>query len=137
MTLTRAPIQVRTIDHVTIVVKDLEASRRFYVDLLGMDEVPRPAFKFAGKWFQAGPAQIHLILEIPESGPAGLADPRRSASTRANHFAFQVDDSHAAAVELERLGYPLLSPPKNRPDGAVQTFVQDPDGYVVELFSWA
>ena len=39
-----APINVKHIDHVTLVVKDVEASRRFYVDLLGMTDVPRPAF---------------------------------------------------------------------------------------------
>src|SRR5262249_50070306 len=52
-------IRVKSIDHVTLVVKDLERSRRFYVDVLGMREVPRPAFSFTGLWFQAGKTQIH------------------------------------------------------------------------------
>ena len=30
------PVQVQSLDHVTLVVKDLEQSRRFYVDGLGM-----------------------------------------------------------------------------------------------------
>src|SRR4051794_29076532 len=55
-------VQVKHIDHATFVVKELERSRRFYVEILGMREVPRPAFSFAGLWFQAGPTQIHLIL---------------------------------------------------------------------------
>mgnify|MGYP003327040061 CR=1 FL=1 len=63
-----APISVRSLDHVTIVVKDLAASRTFYVDALGMQEVPRPDFSFAGLWFQAGETQIHLILEHEGSG---------------------------------------------------------------------
>ena len=42
-----APIRVQSLDHVTIVVKDLAATRRFYVDVLGMDEVARPNFSFA------------------------------------------------------------------------------------------
>ena len=46
------PIQVQSLDHVTLVVKDLEQSRRFYVDGLGMREVPRPNFSFPGSWFQ-------------------------------------------------------------------------------------
>ena len=65
------PIAVRTLDHVTVVVGDLAASRAFYVDVLGMQEVPRPAFSFDGLWFQSGPTQIHLILEYDGSGPAG------------------------------------------------------------------
>ena len=48
-------IRVQHIDHVTIVVRDLNRSREFYVGLLGMEEVDRPSFSFAGAWFKAGP----------------------------------------------------------------------------------
>ena len=61
---TAAPIQVRSLDHVTLVVRDLEQSKSFYCGVLGMDDVPRPAFSFAGKWFQAGNTQIHLISNL-------------------------------------------------------------------------
>ena len=44
----------RTVDHITLVASDLEASRRFYVDVLGMREVERPDFGFPGLWFQLG-----------------------------------------------------------------------------------
>ena len=128
-------IRVKTLDHVTIVVKDLERSRRFYVDVLGMEEVPRPAFSFAGKWFRAGSTMIHLILEHAESGPAGIFVPERFASTRTHHFAFEVEDARAAGRRLVELGLPLVSAAKERPDGAVQVFVNDPDGHVVELCS--
>ena len=64
-------MKVRSLDHVTIVVKDLAATRRFYVELLGMDEVTRPNFSFAGQWFQAGSTLIHTNLETDETGPAG------------------------------------------------------------------
>src|SRR5262249_14741983 len=63
-------LRVKSIDHATLIVKDLGRSRRFYVDVLGMREVPRPAFSFAGLWFQAGATQIHLIQEVARSGPA-------------------------------------------------------------------
>ncbi|MBW3539393.1 MAG: VOC family protein [Planctomycetes bacterium] len=128
-----APLAVEALDHVTIVVKDLEASRRFYVDALGMQEVERPGFSFAGKWFQAGPTQIHLILEHGESGPAGWHDGEKNS--RQHHFAFRVDDAHAAARRLEELGVTFVAKPKERPDGFVQVFVSDPDGHIVELCS--
>ena len=128
-------IRVRTLDHVTIVVADLERSRGFYVDVLGMDEVPRPAFSFAGKWFRAGGTMIHLILEHAESGPAGIFVPEKFTSTRTHHFAFEVEDAKGAERRLVELGLPLVSPAKQRPDGAVQVFVNDPDGHVVELCS--
>lgn len=126
------PIRVKSLDHVTIVVKDLAATRRFYVDILGMDEVVRPDFTFAGQWFQAGVTLIHTILEFEGSGRAGSA---ACANSRGHHFAFLVDDCHAAAKRIEELGLPFVSRPKQRPDGAVQLFVNDPDGHLVELCS--
>lgn len=131
-----APIQVRRIDHVTLIVKDLDRSREFYVGLLGMDEVPRPKFSFDGAWFQAGETQIHLILEHEESSPAGLPEPdERASATRTHHFAFEVEDAYAAAEELKTHDVRLHADPKLRPDGYVQTFCIDPDGHTVELFS--
>jgi catechol 2,3-dioxygenase-like lactoylglutathione lyase family enzyme len=135
MTTPADPIQVKSLDHVTLVVKDLERSRRFYVDVLGMRQVERPRFAFDGRWFQAGATQIHLILEHDESGPAGIFVPEGYVSSRTHHFAFEVADARAAARRLIELGVPLISGPKERPDGAVQVFVNDPDGHVVELCS--
>jgi len=135
MSETAHPIRVKCIDHVTIIVKDLEQSRRFYVDALGMRETERPGFSFAGSWFQAGGTQIHTILEYEDSGPAGDPTSAGHKSSRHHHFAFEVDDAHAAAKRIEELGIPFVAPPKQRPDGFVQTFVYDPDGHVIELCS--
>ena len=125
-------LKVKTLDHVTLVVKDLEQSRKFYVDVLGMDLLERPGFHFAGSWFGAGTTQIHLILENAESGPAGLDSP---ASSRSHHFAFEVADCYAATDWVKQAAVIIISGPKERPDGAVQTFVLDPDRHVVELCS--
>ena len=65
-------IVVKTIDHITIVAKDLDKSVEFYVDLLGMQSVYRPDFGFPGRWFQAGQTQIHLNQESAAAGSAGL-----------------------------------------------------------------
>jgi catechol 2,3-dioxygenase-like lactoylglutathione lyase family enzyme len=127
-----ARITVKSLDHVTLIVKDLEASKRFYCGLLGMHDVPRPAFSFAGKWFQAGATQIHLIEEHEQSGPAGEVR-QGEPSSRKHHHAFLVEDARAAYEEAKRAGATLVSEPKERPDGAIQVFLQDPDGYIVEL----
>jgi len=129
------PIHVRQIDHVTLVVRDLERSRRFYVDALGMSPTSRPAFRFEGLWFQAGATQIHLILEHAESGPAGIVRAASCSISRTAHLAFAVDDALEARDRLAELGYPLADGPKQRPDGPTQIYVLDPDGYLVELFS--
>jgi catechol 2,3-dioxygenase-like lactoylglutathione lyase family enzyme len=131
-----SPLRVRTLDHVTLVVKDLDRSRDFYVGVLGMQPMERPRFSFDGSWFQAGKTQIHLILEHPESGPAGIGVPQHLlALSRTHHFAFEVEDTHAATEYLRRRNVPIVSGPKERPDGAVQVFATDPDGHVVELCS--
>ncbi len=126
------PLNVKSLDHVTLVVKDLTRTRKFYVDVLGMRQVARPNFSFAGDWYQAGATQIHIILEAEGSGPAGsLLEPH----SRSRHFAFLVDSAEAAHRHLLEQGIPIVSPPKLRPDGAVQVFVHDPDGHLVELCS--
>jgi catechol 2,3-dioxygenase-like lactoylglutathione lyase family enzyme/uncharacterized protein YunC (DUF1805 family) len=130
-----AGLRVKTLDHVTIVVKDLERSRRFYVDVLGMREVRRPAFSFAGLWFQAGTTQIHLILEFAGSSPAGNLLPAAQRTSRSHHFAFEVDDAEAAVAWLKKCEVAIVDGPKPRPDGIMQVFVTDPDGHVVELCS--
>lgn len=135
MTQTTTPVVVKTIDHVTIVVSNLERSREFYVDKLGMQEVERPSFGFPGLWFQAGSTQIHLILEDEKSGPAGFVSPKNSLTTRNHHFAFEVDDCQAATEALKQVGLTAAAGPKLRPDGPTQVYFFDPDGHVVELFS--
>jgi catechol 2,3-dioxygenase-like lactoylglutathione lyase family enzyme len=136
MSVPPRPFQVRHIDHVTFVVGDLDRSRAFYVGLIGMAEVARPAFNFQGLWFQAGATQIHLILAHDQSGPAGMVTPPVKASPgRVLHFALEIDDARTIVPWLEERGVVVRGGPSLRPDGCVQVFCVDPDGHVVELFS--
>jgi glyoxylase I family protein len=129
------PIGVKTIDHVTLVVADLERSAAFYVDLLGMRRVERPVFGFPGLWFQAGNTQIHLIVQHEKSSPAGLPDaPPQAGAGRVFHFAFEVADC-ATAVERLKMAGVRVRGTGLRPDGCHQVWCYDPDGHVVELFS--
>jgi catechol 2,3-dioxygenase-like lactoylglutathione lyase family enzyme len=129
-------IRVLSLDHVTLVVADLERSAAFYVDLLGMQRTERPAFGFPGLWFQAGTTQIHLIEANEQSSPAGLPDaPPHAAAGRVFHFAFEVPDCRQAAAALRSAGVKVRGGPSLRPDGCVQVWCYDPDGHVVELFS--
>ena len=128
-------IQVHPIDHITLVVADLDASRKFYVDLLGMDEVPRPDFTFPGAWFEAGKTQIHATVSDENSGLAGWADRNVAKISRGHHFAFRVDDLSQTAELLKQAGVAIVDGPKIRPDGPQQLYIEDPDGHLVELFS--
>ena len=128
-------IQATAFDHVTIVCADLEATRRFYVDLLGMQEAARPAFNFPGRWFQLGHVQIHATGESPESGQAGWGDQGTKVIPRGHHIAFAVDDVSKALEIVELHGVRVASPLQQRPDGYKQAYLYDPDGHVVEIVS--
>jgi catechol 2,3-dioxygenase-like lactoylglutathione lyase family enzyme len=43
------------LNHVAIHVADVERSVHFYRDVLQLEPLPRPAFKFPGAWFRLGP----------------------------------------------------------------------------------
>jgi catechol 2,3-dioxygenase-like lactoylglutathione lyase family enzyme len=131
----RTGITVDSFDHVTIICADLEATRRFYVGVLGMTEVPRPAFGFPGLWFQVGNVQIHATQQSPEAGLAGWGNRGGTVASRGHHIAFAVDDMAKALEIVERLGVPIASPLQRRPDGFKQVYIYDPDGHVVELVS--
>jgi catechol 2,3-dioxygenase-like lactoylglutathione lyase family enzyme len=126
---------VDSFDHVTIICADLEATRRFYVDVLGMAEVARPAFGFPGLWFQTGSVQIHATQQSPEAGQAGWADRGGSVTSRGHHIAFAVDNVEKALEVVRELGVRIASPLQHRPDGFKQVYLYDPDGHVVELVS--
>ena len=128
-------LSVQAIDHVAVIARDLEASRQFYQDILGMNPVPRPDFPFPGLWFQAGNTQIHVILESEEAGPAGSSSFEGTVPARGHHMAFELDDCAHAVEQLQSSGIPIAAGPQSRPDGFRQVYIHDPDGYLVELFS--
>src|SRR6187399_2566071 len=97
-------INVNSFDHVTLICADLEATREFYVDFLGMTEVPRPAFKFPGLWFQIGNMQIHATQASPEAGQPGWGNDDRKIVSRGHHIAFAVDDVATTLAAVEAHG---------------------------------
>ncbi len=115
---------IKAVNHVALHVADVAKSVAFYGQVLDLQPMPRPAFDFPGAWFRIGTDQeLHLIGD------------RRQAVTshsRGTHFALHVPDAHAAARELTEKGV-SFSGPKNRPDGILQVFLQDPDGHYIEL----
>ena len=126
------------LQHCGLVVEDLEQSKRFYGDFLGMEEVPRsPTFTFAGAWFRSAGTEIHVIQARDTTAVAGFPDPGRGENTGlATHFAFEVDDLEAMVAKAEKMGVPIVGGPMGRGDGVHQLYLHDPDRYLVELFQW-
>lgn len=133
--MTTNPLQVSSFDHITIIVDDIEATRNFYVGLLGMEEKPRPDFDFPGAWFEINSVQIHATVASELAGLAGWADRKVKSISRGHHFAFQVANVLDAFEEVKQLGIRIGDGPKTRPDGAQQLYIYDPDDHLVELFS--
>ena len=131
---------VRGLNHAALLVGDVERSRRFYGEVLGLAEVARPeTFDFPGAWFRRGDADIHLIGESEPGRAAemhpGYAD-EEIARGYGTHIAFEVASLEDAQRRLAERDVPLAGGPRPRGDGVQQIYVRDPDGYVVELFSW-
>jgi len=123
------------IDHVTLVVASVDDSRKFYVDLFGFEEVPRPAFNFPGAWFKIGEAMIHVTESDELSGKAGWGDRAVVRTSRGHHFACRTSDFDKAVCAIEKHGIEIASGPQTRPDGANQVYVYDPDRHLVEICS--
>ncbi|PIQ22634.1 MAG: glyoxalase [Cytophagales bacterium CG18_big_fil_WC_8_21_14_2_50_42_9] len=112
------------LNHVALHVQDVAVSCRFYGEVLNLPAMDRPAFDFPGAWFRLGPVQqLHLIGEreaAVHNHPQGT------------HFALRVASVPEAAAELQQKNVAFMGP-QQRPDGKWQLFIQDPDGYVIEL----
>ena len=119
------------LQHYSIRTADLEATRAFYVEVLGLEVGPRPPLNFPGYWLTtAGHPSVHLIGMRPaEAG----APPRRASGTGLlDHIAFAC----SGLAEMKRLlsGRGVEFEERVVPrDGQVQLFLRDPDGVMVEL----
>jgi catechol 2,3-dioxygenase-like lactoylglutathione lyase family enzyme len=114
------------LNHVAVYITDVKQSTEFYRDVLRLEPIPRPAFNFPGAWFRLGKEQeLHLLADC---GPAFFASHDR------NHFALRVDNIEAWEIHLKKIGADY-APKKQRPDGAWQVFLRDPDGHRIELFT--
>ena len=108
------------VHHVSINVHDAEEVGRFYMDVLGLEKLPRPDFGIPGLWLRSGGQEIHLIQREGHEAPEG------------QHFAFRVEDLDATVEELEGRGVEV-SKVFQIPGGGRQCFIHDPAGNMVEL----
>ncbi|MFM0338313.1 VOC family protein [Paraburkholderia fungorum] len=121
------------LDHATIVTAELDAARRFFVDIAGLTEGERPPFQIDGYWLCAnGRPVVHLI---DATVPAGMG---RSAP-RIDHIAFRLESAAEWQALLGRLHaaqmpYQLAEIPPGGPQQAeLQLFVALAPGVVVEF----
>lgn len=113
--------------HATILVDDLDSSRRFYEQVLGFKaSQARPEMSFAGVWYDLAPHQQLHLMQLP-SPETGLQRPLNGGRDR--HIAFSVDDLSALMHKLDGAGitYNLSK------TGRRAIFCRDPDDNALEF----
>ena len=113
--------------HTMVRVTDLDASRRFYCDALGLQEIRRQENE-KGRYtlvFLAAPGDDQAQVELTHNW-----DPQDYAGGRNfGHLAYQVDDIYATCRRLAEHGVTINRPPR---DGHM-AFVRSPDQISIEL----
>ncbi|MDQ1912010.1 VOC family protein [Paenibacillus sp. GD4] len=121
-------IPVEGLHHVSITVSDLERSKTFYREVIGLQEIARPPFDFPGAWFAMGAAgqQLHLIVHEGETRRQSGID------TRDGHMAIRVSSYKATRAWLDRQGVAYEARPRAKA-GFPQIYVLDPDHNIIEF----
>lgn len=122
------------INHVALVVTDLERSRHFMGEVLGLERHPKMP-----RWYRVGDCAVHLLKPMPEAGTDG------SLYHHHQHLAIQVDDIRAVLARLidnslepfqinsELEPHPVASVDDPLDYGTGSVLVRDPDGNLFEF----
>ena len=123
------PMQVRGLDHVNIIADDLDATARFYQQLLGLN-LQSPAG--GGRWLHdaAGRPIIHLMAHDPRRH--GTLDRKSMPTGSIDHVALACEGFAATIERCERLGIAHRVNDRQFAD-LRQIFVTDPNNVLLEL----
>lgn len=117
--------------HTMVRVKDIEKSLAFYTDVLNMKLDHKKRLEDCWLYFltdEENTCQIELTYndETPDGG--------YELGSGFGHFAFSVDSLDEFTEKINKLGYSYLYPPFDlNGKGSKIAFINDPDGYEIEL----
>jgi|SRR5215217_6673575 len=118
-------VRVTGLNHVSISSVDIEASVRFYTEVLGLERIETYTFAFRTQYLRLGDVQLHVFQREQTEAPPF------------HHIGLNVDDFEGAYVRARELGIldatAFFSPIYELPDGSVQLYLRDPGGNLVEL----
>jgi len=125
-------MRISQIDHVSINVKDFDASVAFYGDVLGFRRLQTvPMENFAITYFEI-PGGTRL--ELFDYGGASRDAPREESDAGLRHLAFSVDDIAAAEEALRSRGVKIVLPTTDiQPLGVRVMLFEDPNGVTLEV----
>ena len=128
-------ISIREIDHLVLRVRDIDAMRRFYCEVLGATHVAyRPEYGMSH--LKAGGSMIDLITVDGKLGKAGGAAPGREGRNM-DHLCLRVEpfDQDAIVAHLKRHGVEVgeIRRRYGAEGNGISLYVTDPEGNTVEL----
>jgi len=119
--------------HTMIRVGDLDRSIAFYTEILGMQLLRRhdyPEGRFTLAFVGYGPEENEAVLELTHNWDT----PAYDLGNGYGHVALAVPDAAAACSEIAKRGGKVVRPAGPMQHGStVIAFVEDPDGYKIEL----
>jgi catechol 2,3-dioxygenase-like lactoylglutathione lyase family enzyme len=126
------------LEHFLIQAEDLEATRDWYVRVLGLSEGPHPDFGFPVHWLYIGETDVlHLTqggAQVSENRKRYLG--QESQATRGSgvvdHLAFRATGLAETLERLDRLGIAYMERQVDD-QGLYQLFLFDPNGVKIEL----
>ncbi|MGE0564472.1 MAG: VOC family protein [Pseudolabrys sp.] len=120
-------MSVGLLDHYNVRTRKLADTVKFYEDVLGLENGPRPAFSFPGAWlYSEGKPVVHLRDISPTD------EPQKPDSGVVHHIAFISTGFKQMKDHLSRKGFEFQT--SEVPGGELwQIFVRDPNGIMIEL----
>ena len=128
---------VTSLNHYLIVSRNLERSKKFYQEVLGLEVAERPDFGFPGYWLKTGDnICVHLASQDPnkirdqfllKKHPKGT-----NGSGSVDHIAFLAQNPEAVRARIQKNKVELHY--RSFPDAKLfQIFLKDPDDVTIEL----
>ena len=122
----------QSLNHYTIMARDLEATKTFYEEVVGLKAGDRPPLNFPGYWLYCGDVPTVHLLGYRAQDPVIPDGPSYPAKTgRLDHIAFSCEGLPGMKANLEGRGIKYderVLPRLNM----TQLFYYDPDGIAVE-----
>lgn len=121
-----------TFEHQALVVSDLDASADFYQEVLGLKEIKNETQKPTRRWFSlGGNLQLHLLADNMDG-----VNVNKSIHTAVAMSNFDAFIENLRSRNITFYDWPGITDQiTTRPDGIRQVYIQDPDGYWIEINS--
>eukprot|EP01039_Chlorochromonas_danica_P005814 gene5814-6402_t len=133
-------LPLTSFNHISKEVLDIDNSKRFYMDILGFREIPRPPFSNEGSWLIGYGLNLHLVttttVDDQKENRRSRLDHFTTALPAVDHIAFLTFDLDEIrrTLDQKQVYYKHASPPHT---GIHQIFLFDPDGNVIEISNCA